>query len=79
MRAAQSRPEVVDSQGRPVPLGAVLGKGGEGAVLSNQVIERAFRNVANSAPVSLRKPLLRRGYDGWRVTADQHVGMARRN
>jgi DNA-binding helix-hairpin-helix protein with protein kinase domain len=32
MRATQSRPEVVDSQGRPIPLGAVLGKGGEGTV-----------------------------------------------
>jgi DNA-binding helix-hairpin-helix protein with protein kinase domain len=32
MRAPQSRPEVVDSQGRAVTLGAVLGKGGEGTV-----------------------------------------------
>src|SRR5258707_14784626 len=32
MTIAQPRPEVVDSQGRPIALGAILGKGGEGTV-----------------------------------------------
>jgi DNA-binding helix-hairpin-helix protein with protein kinase domain len=32
MSSAQPKPDVVDSQGRPIPLGSVLGKGGEGTV-----------------------------------------------
>jgi len=32
MSGAQPKPDVVDSQGRLIPLGAVLGKGGEGTV-----------------------------------------------
>ena len=32
MSTVQRGPEVIDSQGRPIPLGAVLGKGGEGTV-----------------------------------------------
>jgi DNA-binding helix-hairpin-helix protein with protein kinase domain len=32
MSPARFKPDIVDSQGRPIPLGAVLGKGGEGTV-----------------------------------------------
>lgn len=36
MSSAQSKPEVVDSKGRPVPLGPQLGAGGEGVVYEVQ-------------------------------------------
>ncbi len=32
MSSSQLKPEVLDSQGRGIPLGAILGRGGEGTV-----------------------------------------------
>ncbi len=43
MSAGPSRPDIVDSQGKPISLGAVLGKGGEGVVFE---IKQATSTVA---------------------------------
>jgi DNA-binding helix-hairpin-helix protein with protein kinase domain len=50
MSPTQSRPDVIDSQGRPVPLGAILGKGGEGTVYE-------VRQSSTTAAKVYHKPL----------------------
>ena len=51
MSGAQPKPDVVDSQGRPIPLGAILGKGGEGTVYE-------VRQTTVTAAKVYHKPLI---------------------
>ena len=44
MNSAQRKPDIVDSQGRMVPLGSTLGSGGEGTVYEvKQAVDRAAK------------------------------------
>ena len=67
MSSAQPKPDVVDSQGRPIPLGSVLGKGGEGTVYE---IKQTTATVAKV----YHKPLSQNSDDGRH--ADGRTGQA---
>lgn len=66
MNTAQPKPEVVDSQGRPIPLGAVLGKGGEGTVYE-------IRQTTVTVAKVYHKPLSQDRTDRIRAMADMRT------
>jgi DNA-binding helix-hairpin-helix protein with protein kinase domain len=66
MSTARPKPEVIDSQGRPITLGAILGKGGEGTIYEVRQTTLAVAKVYH-------KPLSQDRIDKIRVMIDMRT------